>query len=164
LIELWLTSSQSLTNITFVVTSLDYQTVFANQIIKIVSALPTSSITTLASLTIAAVNITSTLALQNWKVNRPNTYTLNVQPIAKAGYLSISLPTYMSSQLNSTNSSLTLTVNGSVSNSNLLIQNGQTFVIVPVTPSTKTVSLLLAAIVNPIDNTPYAITISQASD
>ncbi len=68
-IELWLTTSQTLTNITFVVTSIDFQTNFLNQPITIVSALPTSSLTLSANLVIAAANITSSLSLQSWKVN-----------------------------------------------------------------------------------------------
>lgn len=165
-IELWLTSAQNLTNVTFVVTALDYQSTFTNQPISIMSALPTSSISVVASLNIAAVNITSTLALQNWKVNTINTYTLNVQPIAKSGYLSIALPSFISTQLTSSSSSVgvTLTVNGTVTPTNMVDHNGQSLLVLPITFSTTNISLLLTSVLNPVDNTPYSITIHQAAD
>lgn len=63
LVELWLSSAQPLTNVTFVVTSLEFQTNFMNQSVTVISALPTSSYTLSASLVIAAANITSSLTL-----------------------------------------------------------------------------------------------------
>lgn len=163
-IELWLTSAQNLTNVTFVVTALDYQSTFTNQSISIMSALPTSSISVVTSLNIAAVNITSTLALQNWKVNTVNTYTLNVQPIAKLGYLSIALPSFISTQLSSSSAGITLTVNGTVTPTNMSNQNGQSILVLPITFSTTNISLLLTSVLNPVDNTPYSIAIQQAAD
>ena len=163
-IELWLTSAQNLTNVTFVVTALDYQSSFTNQPISLMAALPTSSISVVANLNIAAVNITSTLALQNWKVNTINTYTLNVQPIAKPGYLSIALPSFISAQLNTPSVGVTLTVNGTITPTTLLNQNGQSLLVLPITFSTTNVSLLLTSVLNPVDNSPYSITIQQAAD
>lgn len=164
-LELWLTSAQNVTNITFVVTALDYQSTFTNQPISIMSALPTSSINVVANLNIAAVGIASTLALQNWKVNTINTYTLKVQPIAKSGYLSIALPSFISTQLSTPSVGMTLSINGTITPTpNLTNQNGQSLLILPITFSTTNISLLLTSILNPLDNTPYTITIQQAAD
>jgi hypothetical protein len=166
LIELWLTTPQQLTSIVFQVTALDYQQSFTNQIVTVGSALPTASINVSSSLTIAAVNLSSSLSLLNWKVNSLNTYTLNVQPIAKTGFLQITLPSFLSAQLaaSTNNCSYSLSVNGSVTNVNLATQNGVSTLTIPVTPTTVKLSLLLSAITNPPDNTPYSISVTQSAD
>lgn len=143
--------------------SLDYQSSFAEQTISITSSLPTALISVQRSLTITALNITSTLLLKNWKVNELNTYTLNIQPIAKSGYLSITLPTFIASQIGNA-SNLALTLNGTAASANLVSQNGLATITVPVTFSTTNVSLLISNIINPLDNAPYTITLVQASD
>lgn len=166
LIELWLSSSQTVSSIVFQVSALDYQSSFSNQTTTITSALPTSSISLSTSIVIAAANVTASLAVLNWKVNSVNNYTLSVKPIAKTGYLQITLPSFISSQFaaNSNNSSLSLTINGSVSNTQLVNVNGTSTLTIPVTPASTNVLLLLSSIINPPDNTPYTIVATQATD
>jgi hypothetical protein len=120
-IELWLTAPQTLTSIIFQVVALDYQSTFTNQTLSVTSALPTAFTTTTSNLTITAANIFSSLAVLNWKVNSLNTYTVSIQPIAKAGYMQITLPSFISTQLaaGNGNAAFTLTINGTIISANM---------------------------------------------
>lgn len=99
LIQISLPSSQQVTFITFTVTSLQFQKVFTNEEVVISSALPSSTITLKTSIAISATNLSASLSLKNWKVNNITTYNVYISPIAKEGFMRISLPSFISSQL-----------------------------------------------------------------
>jgi hypothetical protein len=71
--------------------------------VVIKSALPSSTVTLKSSITISATNLTSSLSLSRWKVNEITTYNVHIQPIAKLGFMRISLPSFISSQLDERN-------------------------------------------------------------
>ena len=130
------------------------------------SALPTSSATVLSSITIAAATLAASVALSSSKVNAISTYTLSIKPIAKAGFLQVALPAFVSTQLaaGTNNCNYTLTVNGSIVVPTLTAQNGASALVIPLAPSASNVSLLISSITNPPDNTPYSFIATQASD
>lgn len=167
MVELTLKNTQTTNNVYFSLSVIDYQMSSTNSTVSIYTALPSSIYSLNIDLNVLAVPITSTLTLNNWKVNAPNTYTLTVQPINRIGFIRINLPSFISSQLTSTgtSSSYTLTLNGTTVLSTLQASpTGSSYISLAVTDTASFISLLISSVNNPINNEPFEFLIQQAED
>ena len=158
-----LKASQNITSVVFRFTALDYQSVFTNSPITINSGLPSSSYATNASVSVLATPLQSTLSVSSWRVNAVSNYNLWIAPNSQTGYLGITLPTFITSQLSSSSVSYVLYVNNAISNTNL--QSSGTYnLILPVNSSTTNITLKISSITNPSNNAPYSLKVDQAYD
>jgi hypothetical protein len=161
-----LKGSQIVSNITVGLSSLSYQATFPNSKVTVTSALPSASFTFNYNLSVLALSMSSTLLLSNWQVNTPNTYTLNIQTIARVGSLVIVPPSFISTQLLATNtpSTSTLTINGTPKTFSLTNNQGQSSILLPMDGTKSNITLTMNSITNPINNQPYSFVVQQAQD
>ena len=162
-IDLVLSTPQKVNTIHFEVTAINYQAQFTNSVVKIVSGLPSAEFDTPISVAITPMPITSTLTLGSHTVNAVNNYLLTIQPMAQNGFIGITLPSFVHTQLNSNNgAAYQLSINGT--HSNVALTTDPHSLMLPVTPTTKNITLTLSGITNPPDSQPFPLNLQQSSD
>ena len=160
-INLNLNTPQIVNTIVFKIVVLDYQLSYTNANITINSGLPSATFTTTASFSVIATPLKSSLTLSSWKVSTPSTYNLWIAPTPQFGYIGISLPSYIASQLISTTYSFS--INGVVSNVSLMATGAYNF-LVPINSFTTNITLTMSTVMNPTNSAPYSLNIYQGFD
>lgn len=161
-INLYLKSAQLVSQVFFTVTAIDYQASFAGNAV-ISTGLPSAERSTAISVAVTASALVSTLQLSSWMVNANNTYTLFIQPVARTGYVGITLPEFIQNQITSLSASYSVNINGSPSSVSFANASAYSFS-VPVSSSTTNITLTLSSVQNPQDSQPFSWNIAQSKD
>lgn len=158
-----LKASQNITLVVFRFTALDYQTSFTNSPININSGFPSASFVTTGSVSIVATSLQSALSVSSWKVNAISNYNLWIAPNSQAGYIGITLPTFITTQLSNSSVSYVLYLNGAASNTNLQVSEPYNLIL-PVNTSISNITLLISSLTNPLNSALYTLKIDQGYD
>ncbi len=156
-------ASQKLTSVVFRFTALDYQTIFLNSPITVNSGLPSASYATTASVSVLATSLQSSLSVSSWKVNDVSNYNIWISPNSQTGFIGITLPTFIASQLKSSLGSYILYINSAIS-STILQSSGTYNYILAVNSTTTNITMRISTITNPSNNSPYQLIVNQAYD
>ena len=96
-------------------------------------------------------------------MNAKSNYNLWIAPNSQAGYIGITLPIFITSQLNDSSVSYALYLNGAASNANLVVSGAYNYVL-PVNSTITNVTLLISSLTNPLNSAPYTMKVDQAYD
>lgn len=96
-------------------------------------------------------------------MNAKSNYNLWIAPNSQTGYIGITLPTFITSQLNDSSVSYAVYLNGAASNSILQV-SGAYNCILAVNSTITNVTLLISSLKNPLNSALYTMKVDQAYD
>lgn len=100
---------------------------------------------------VTALPLESSLALSSWMVNAVSTYTVWIKPRPQNGYIGVTIPSRILSQVASNSATFTLEVN-SVASSISMSQNTTYAMIIPVTPTITNITITFNSVQNPMNS------------
>lgn len=150
-IRLTLKAPQALNTVQFTVTTVAYETTFASSLATVNTGLPSAQHNTTVSVSVRALPLDSSLSLSSWMVNADSTYTLWIKPSPQNGYLGVTIPNRILSQIAPNSATYTLEVN-SLPSTISMSQSSTYAMIIPVTPATTNITLTIKPVRNPMDS------------